>query len=288
MTFGGVAPPRLAPPIRLPAPGGVASPFQFTLTGDEHLRMRSHNSLSGVTVTLQGRFFTPDQQTLAFSFNHTPNTDRSLATDIFALGPGALANVICFASAAAPLIGQCFVKVEVIRGRTGAVIALGTVIQGYITASQALAWPGSSLAESTDGEPLPRVVTGTNPAAGGEISETVPTGARWTVWAIRATLVTGASGGSQAPRIAYDDGSTTFYEGHCHSLQGANISRTYHWSIAGPDIADVISSARNQSIPAGLWLPAGSRILTATANLGVDDDWGAPTLSVGELLEAAA
>jgi hypothetical protein len=76
--------------------------------------------------------------------------------------------------------GQTYVILELVRGLDGPLTLVGTFASGYVTASQGVGWPGSPIISSTDGEPAVRYVQGTDPRPA-EITETVPTGARWEV-----------------------------------------------------------------------------------------------------------
>src|SRR5213592_1900599 len=157
----------------------IASPFQFYVTGEDHLRVISVNSLAGVRLKLQGRFIDTSGKLDAFSYDHIPTSDRTATTTMHQLGVGAVLNLTVFASTGAPVSGQTFVIVQLTRGLGAAAIVLGTLLQGYVTSAQHLGWPGSPIVTSTAGEPLIRKIVGTTPGAGNNINETVPTGARW-------------------------------------------------------------------------------------------------------------
>src|SRR5204863_2582589 len=100
---------------------------------------------------------------IANSVDHVPNTDRSVKTSDHPLGVGQLLNLTVFASAGAPLIGQTYVKVQLIRGVGAAAIVLGTLLGGYVTAVHALGFPGSPIENSLTATPAIRYITGTNP-----------------------------------------------------------------------------------------------------------------------------
>src|SRR5439155_18890058 len=131
-------------------------------------------------------------------------------TQNYKLGKGAILNLTVFASAGAPLMGQTYVIVQLIKGLTGATIVLGTLLGGYLTATQALGWPGSPIISSTDGEGCTRLIVGTTPAAEANILETVPTGARWELLSLEASYVQGAGGVATPISFTLDDGANQF------------------------------------------------------------------------------
>jgi hypothetical protein len=84
------------------------------------------------------------------------------------------------------------------------------LLQGYVTDTSRLSFPGSPIRSSIEGPGVLRSITGTNPAANAEISETVPTNARWRVHAIRFTLVTDANVANREVALTLDDGAAVF------------------------------------------------------------------------------
>lgn len=168
-----------AQPVSIGGARVFVAPYQFITDDDDNLRIVSVNSKTGVTLTIQGYRIDRAGVKVPFTYTHTPNTDRSVKTESFKFGAGALVSLNVQAAAGSPLVGQSFVIVQLIRGLSAATIVLGTLLQGYVTTTQGLGWPGSPIVSSTAGEPLVRNVAGTIPAAGVDIVEAVPAGARW-------------------------------------------------------------------------------------------------------------
>lgn len=278
----------LAEPI--PAAGGkvIASPFQFYTTGEDRLRVTSVCSLTGVTIAVQGRLLALDSTIQANTWTHTPHSDRTTKQTEIDIGAGAVLNLTCFASAGSPKIGQCFVIVQLIRGSDSAAVVLGTLLQGYITGTQQLAWPGSPIQDSISGGGYVRSIIGTMPAKGASVSETVPTGARWELLGIRVELDPDATGATRdvvldiiangvgtvllltngQTAVADDVGDTFSW------AQGANFSKTTVGSFYGAAAA-----------PARYILNAGDKIVILRTAAGVNDQFQAPIYTVREWLE---
>lgn len=287
-----MAPPReqafLATPFALPSTRVIASPFQFATTEDDNLRIESANSLTGVVLAIQGRRLTPAGAIEPFAFVHTPNTDRSVRTQDYKLGAGALLNLTIFASSGTPRIGQTYVTARFIRGLTGATIVLGTLLAGYVTAAQHLAYPGSPIVDSISGGGCAREVTGTNPAPGSLVSEAVPSGARWRVRSILVTFTTSATVATRQVFVTFDSSGGTR---QAYIAQTANQPESTGWTYTFLNNLPLIVTAIPSIVTAGLPdmpLLAGATIGVSAQGIRADDDFSAPFLVVEEWLEVSA
>jgi hypothetical protein len=272
-TFGGA---RLLP-----------SPSQFFLTGEDRLRVVSANSLTGVSLKVQWRTATLAGDVVPSSQDHTPNSDRTVKRQDYELGSGSLLNVTVFASAGAPVIGQTYVLVQIVRGEGLAAIVLGTILAGYVTAVQALGFPGSPIVASTDGEPYVRHIVGTAPGAGLNIAETVPTGARWEVVTLYAPATWSAVAGNRTPYLVMSSAGVnigTFAAGGA-TPAAAVVACTWGQTLGTG--ADNTNHQYQGSLPAHLTLIAGAVIQTAVFGLAAGDAWGNPQYTVREWLEVA-
>jgi len=272
----------------LPIAGGrvIVSPFQFHTTGEDNLRISGWSSLSDVVLVLHGRRF--DDQGAQHTFGHRVplSGDRLVTTADFALGSGYLVNMVAFTEGTAPKMGQVFASIKLIRGLSGATILIGALLQGYLTPTQVLAWPGSPLVNSHDGEGAFRVVAGTNPAAGAEISETVPTGARWQLTALGFTLTTDATVATRQPNIIFDGGGPTdMFRSANPGTQPASSANRYHFAVGMPLDTVISGTTQLAGLAASHILLPGHRFRTATGGLAAGDDYDTPTFTVREWLE---
>jgi hypothetical protein len=263
----------------------IASPFQFALTEDDNLQIVSANSVTGVALTIQGRRLSTAGKIEPFSFQHIPNTDRSTRSENFTLGAGSLLNLVIFVSSGAPRIGQTYVSARLIRGLSAATILLGGVLGGYVTAAQVLGYPGSPIKTSFEDGGVIRTLNGTDPAAGSEIHEVVPTGARWQLIALGATLACSGVGGVRRPTLVLAPGGAQV--GFCPSNYDApaGLSTIYPWAVGMTFSARVGSVQQSAGLPTEPLLVAGSSIDTQTLGFDAGDNWNAPTMVVREWLE---
>jgi hypothetical protein len=253
-------------------------------TGEDHLRVRSFGALAGVVLAVEGRFLTADGQLISVGERHVPNSDRTEATSLHTLGEGFLLNLSVRASTGSPRVGQVFVTVEVVRGRLGAVQILGALTAGYVTDTQRLAWPGTPAARSIDGPGVIRSITGTDPAAGAEISETVPTNARWRLLALRANLTTDATVATRVVSLRLAPAATLTASIQAPNSQAASATYAYNYALESADRALVVTADIPVRLPQNA-LPGGSTISTVTAGIVAGDNWGAPGYTVEEWIE---
>jgi len=260
------------------------TPSAWYFNNDDALRITSFNAAASVTLVLEGRYLTLEGSIQPFRFSHTPNTDRTTKSDTFLMGASWLLNLQVRASAGTPRRGQCLAIVEVVRGGGASAESLGTLLEGYVTDTQRRAWPGSPLEVSSIPPGVLRSITGTDPAANVEISESVPTNARWRLLALLATLVTDANAANRDVALTIDDGTTVV--GRFPAAQNDVASQTtrFLWTSGGARIA--IAQDRTIVIPIpDVWIPDGYRFKTVTTGLQVTDNWGPPQLWVEELIE---
>jgi hypothetical protein len=155
---------------------------------------------------------------------------------------------------------------------------------GYVNTFKWISFPGDTHRGPLEGPGLIRSITGTDPAAGVEISETVPTLARWRLIAVRAALTTDATAGNRFASIILDDGVTTYYQHFYPTFQGPSTAVTYNFSALAIEPA-VIGNNTLVPFPPNLRLSAGHRIRTQTSVFNAGDNWGAPQLLVEQWLE---
>jgi hypothetical protein len=267
------------------APGeDVATPSPFYCTGEEFLRVSSFGSVVSVELTLRTRFLDALARLVPSADRHVPNSNRTIATTDHPLGDGWLMGAEIHASVGSPRVGQVFVVVDLMRGSGAAAVVLQTLIQGYVTDTSRLGWPGSLIWRSTDGRGVLRAITGTDPAAGVEIIETVPTNARWLFHAITFTLVTSATVANREVNIAFDDGANVF----ARSFSGTNQAATntviysgFHTTQRGAAASTGIVAIPLPRIP----LQGGFRVRTITTAIDAGDNYGAPQYLVEEWIE---
>jgi hypothetical protein len=129
-----------------------------------------------------------------------------------------------------------------------------------------------------------KLITGTDPAAGAEIIETVPAGRRWRVLSVGATLVTNGTVANRRVQWVVDDGANEYFRVVVGSNQTASLTIRYTLS-AWTSGHTLRLSAMADGPFLGAYLPAGHRLRTITDTIDAGDNWGAPIMLVEEFLE---
>lgn len=128
-----------------------------------------------------------------------------------------------------------------------------------------------------------RSITGTDPAAQAEISETVPDRRRWFIKSIYFALVTDGTVANRRVSLILDDGTNILWKITCSTAHPASCNYTY--SFAQIFAAETLSNCSCfHSLPF-LALPAGARIRTSTDELKAGDNFSAPQLLVEEWID---
>lgn len=284
-----------AQPIHIAGGRAIAAPFQFATTGEDSLRLIVINAGIAVRVKVQGRRVDEKGAILPLAHTLTAQADRTPTSQDYPLGIGALVNLSVHAEPVQsglevfeqPVIGQTFVTLQIIRGLSGGTEVLGVLLQGYVTQRQGLGWPGSPIEDSLRGQGVLRQIIGTAPAAGADISESVPTNARWRLVSVFATLQTLAAPGNRLPYIRVEDEPAfVFWRLYSAAAQASGLTRAHQWFI-GVNQATAIDPVYQQSaLPHGTVLKDGGRFVISAVGMAVDDQWAAPRYIVEEWLEA--
>lgn len=262
----------------------IPPPGALLLSSDERIFVAAFNSLTDNTIIITGRLLRPDGTVTLLNQTLALTADRAANLLIFPGYEGALLSLFVLSAAPTSLIGSCYVHVAVLRGSDNNSLLTGLLCQGYVTNSHAINWPGGDSQEPTDGAGLIRSISGTDPAPGAEISETVPTGARWRLLGIRSGMVADANVATRVAQLVMTDGATTIMLVPPSASQTAGQTRTYN-ATGAPIYPAVSASQLGWTLPPYMLLPAGAIISTVTLNLQVGDNWTTPQLLVEEWLD---
>lgn len=263
---------------------GTLNPAAFYVTGEDTIELAGYCISSGVRLVMGGRFLSLDGIEVPFVHELALTSNRLIATLVRSLGPGWIQNVTVQSSGNVVAYGYCYARVRILRGLTSIAVPLATLCAGNVTIQQPIAFPGGSIRSTHDGPGGLRSITGTDPAAGLEISETVPGGARWQLNALFASFVTDATVANRVPRLIIDDGTNTVFASDPPAAQTASLTIQYVTG-AGIQRTAIGSLIPFWALPTDLVLLAGYRIRTATAAIVAGDNWGAPQLLVREWFE---
>lgn len=276
----------LPDPLLAPPPPWVP-PFSAYLRRDESIRVTSYNALASVGLTIRSRLLRPTGGISDGIDTQTPNTDRSAKTTIVRQDEGWLLDGQVVVTTAAPLVGQCFVVVEIVRGDGAVAVATRVLAAGYVTAKQPLLFPQPTIASSLDGAGAIRAIAGTTPGAGAEISEVVPAGARWELLALSFTFATSAAVANRVPQVVLKDATPTIIvTANSGAVIAANGGASFSYFSPGPAVVTASPTQPMQTLPRNI-LGAGFRWGTSTTAIQAADQYTAVEYLVREWIEGA-
>ena len=133
------------------------------------------------------------------------------------------------------------------------------------------------------GAGLIRCVAGPDPAAGAELTITVPQIAEWRVLGLRFVLVTSSTSANRQVDLVIDDGANTVLRIEPPAVQAASLTRGYNYGPGLP-ARTVLTAEFIAPLPVGLVLAGRWRIRTASTNLQAGDNFNGAYLWVEEWL----
>jgi len=263
----------------------VPPPAPLYIGPQEQLIIDLYNSVAAQIISLTYRLLLPNgevHQGLRFL---NPPADRSLSQTVLPLAEGWLLSLQMIPTGPVTLRGQCFTRVRLVAGALGVAPSIAQLFSDYLEAAHGASWPTGRSISWLDGRGMIRSITGTNPAAGVEIIETVPAGARWRFIGIHAQLTTAVAVANRTVRWAIDDGASVMLFTTDSLLQPALTTENHEAGAYGTLLAST-TILNIAPFPPDVYMLAGWRIRSATINLQPADDWGAPQLMVEEWLES--
>lgn len=130
--------------------------------------------------------------------------------------------------------------------------------------------------------PIIKVVTGTDPVANTETSDTVPAGKAWLLLGYSVQMVQGATQ-TPWPSLILDDGTSTLFQAFSGTAaQSAGVTTQHSWGVNVPATGSAATTANTGPLPFALLLPAGYRCRTSTTGIGANSNYGAPKIFVAE------
>ena len=224
-------------------------------------------SWSNAARTVQLRGFSKDG---LISKDHATNSDRSRGTEAEQVS-GIPISLQVSPSAAPVRHGELYVRLSLEM----AGFSVGRLSAGYLTDGKTINWPPGVFEDFLDGPGLLRFIAGTNPAAGVEHSETVPTNAQWKLKMFRASLVASADTANREAHLRVTDGSGDIFYLPAGLTQTASQTRIYQWSPIGAQVDGTVGNERSRVLPDELILDQAWTVGTTVSGFQAADDWGA-------------
>jgi len=259
-----------------------ATPATVFLDGTDWLQVTTIGNTGSITLTISGRVLRPDGQLSPFTFTHVASSNRAAASTVVALPEGWLLGVSVIASTGTPLYGATWCRLQLMHGFSSAQIVIQALASGVVTATYPLIFPGQTTDPRLSGSGAVRAIVGTTPAAGAEVSETVPTGARWLLISFTAVLTTSAAAANRIPVLNIDDGTNVFFVSPSAVVEGANLTTSNTWWGGGFQTGGIQQTIVVNALGVSMLLEPGFRIRTVTSAIQAGDQYAAPKYLVIE------
>lgn len=289
---------------------GLRPDLPVWVTPDDVLLVGVRSSMTGLTLRAAARLwtlqtpaggdpdspfptFSPISQQLPEAFGGqtvsiTPPNDRSLNFTSIPLAYGYLVGATVQAAVGSPTRGQCLASIYLARAQGGGNVIYRQLAQDYVTAMQGPSWPDGRIVSGLEGPGLLRNIVISNPPAGQDPSQAVPTGARWRVRGMQGRFhSTSAPNPTEDPRFqVVDTGpNVVTLAGGGYGIVATQFSFMV-W-FPGATLLQNIASQQEYTtpLPIDCVVLGGWTVRIQTASIQAADTWDSVTLFVEELLE---
>lgn len=259
--------------------------YGFYVQSDDRIACVVLSSVASLVVRFSGYYLSAKGEVNEYAIDVTPTSDRAATSQIQSIGEGFILSCRTSLVSGNANRGQCYVRAGIQRNTGTPVLPLARLLAGYLTDDYTPSFPFGKIEGPLEGPGNIRSITGTDPAAGAEVSETVPTGARWRVHVLNVQLVSDLTVATREVQIVMDDGTTIVHRQPSGIGQIASLTIPYFFSNAGAAQGASQNQVRSLVFPP-LPMLAGYRIRTVTTALQAGDNHAAPQLLIEEWIEA--
>jgi len=212
-----------------------------------------------------------------FVFQHIPASDRTVSTVKFNI-PDIPLWVSITDNTGSYEPGACFMQVGLeINGDT-----VHQLASGYIYKTKSITWPAANLQSSLPSEGFQRMVTTSDPAAGAEITTTVPANTIWKIKGLQYDLVTDANAATRRSQVGFGNADFNIIECVSNTSQIASLTRNYRCSNMPAGALLALVPLIIIPIPPDIILKQGDRIFTTTTSLQATDNYSSMKIWVEE------
>lgn len=315
---------KLIPPPNPPSPSTSTKPQPFLgLTGrfetNDILETNVHTSIAnlGLGVVLSVLYDGSTQTQLIDATNglQNPTNDRSSVKYDYTFGVGGYIRSVVIGSSTVSPRGATYVQVYLKSSQKSSIGAFNAMLVSNYSDVGNPYWPGGKFESSQEGPGYVYSPAPASPAAGADISITVPTNARWRVRGLAFKFVTSSTSATRQSQIQFEDaaGKTFFRTGVAAAsgtlAQFATLSQTVGF-IGSTDTRRIAVTALsgtaalvqndatvsttinplytngdfNVTLP-DIILPVGFKIVTNTKSIQAGDQWTIDSFVVEEWID---
>lgn len=247
---------------------------------DDQLFVLTSTLFSNLSFTLSARLLMPDGTIVPNQWTRVVAGQRNATYTPIPLPECFILAISLTANTDSTMRG-CFGQIIISRGQPNIGVISQVLASGFCCSTLAISWPSGVNTNNVDCAGNIRNITGTTPAAGAEISESVPANARWLLISIRLLLTTTATAGNRQIVIRITDGVTIFYEGEAASAMPPSTALAAVFAAGGVSKAAALVVSTNP-LPSPLILNQAWQIKTLTGSIAAGDQYSAPQYAVEE------
>jgi hypothetical protein len=238
--------------------------------------------ITGNTLIVNVRVLTVDGKVIPMQFAVAPAGAIAFTTFRFQLLEGFLLSATARYSAGFRNNNWCYVELALARAAFSFNDKYIPLWSGYASSNNAFGWPGTLSQRPTDGAGVVHSIPVGAPAAGVDVTFTVPANTRWRLISFRATLTAAVAVANRIMTLTMDDGATVLAESVSNVTQVASVVNTYNAFDSAPIINTPINLRTQMALPSNMLMGTGFRINTVTSGLQAADQWSAAQLLVAE------
>lgn len=213
------------------------------------LRFASREGVSEHRISYTG---TGARQTFAFNISDIPMF-LSLTTEDFSVNQGSIYATV-----------DLQIDQETVQN----------LCSGYVYRLHSISWPISNNPDIVPGRGGIRMFNGANPAAGSEVSDTVPSGQMWRILQFVVTLVTDANVANRRVHLQINNNSFVGPDVFGSVDQAASTTRKYSFIVGGSPLDELDDNDIIVPLPEHLYVLGSGSVNTVTTNLQAGDDFG--------------
>jgi hypothetical protein len=258
-------------------------PIEAYVGVNDQVYIMTSTPAGGITVTVDARLLMADGSIVPNTWSFVAPAQRAGYFTLLNL-PECFILTMTIRSQAAYGDGQFYTGLYISRGYPSITFLPAILAKGYVSSNIPLNYPDGFQKGSQDGQGYMRIIQGTTPGAGVDITETVPSNARWRLHSFGATLQASAAVGNRNPRLVFDDGVSTFHVANVTQVITANQQYSIYLAPAysGQNSVNATGITNNQLLgPIDLY-PGWRMLFKAVTD--VADQWTAVRYLVQEWL----
>lgn len=283
----------LAPPSRISR--AIVAPLQLQLAQSDMLRVKVMTSVVGsFTVVISFRILTPEGAYVIGEQDVPLVSGYTFTNVLIGLREGYLLAATATVVGAVAQLGQVYVQAYVTVQQSKADptdttqdLVLAPLIQGFVTSSQQITWPGSLFQQQTEANWYRALYTVTAPAAGANWSISVPNERNWQPLAISARFTTSAAPANRQAilRFQMEGASPENWSSIRTPAIVANSQVRCVWAQGTPHDSGLLADTYSDALPANCLLLANvDSIDVGCANIQAGDQWDQIQITVREQL----